>query len=213
MTRGYDNSARLERAARTRSAIVETARDLLLAGGYPAMTVASLAAAAGVSPQTVYNSIGGKPAVVKAVYDRMMAGDDAAVSMRDRPEFQAVFEAPDRAAFARTYAGWARLVSSRVGPLLGVLLEHGTDAGLVDLVATIEQERYVGTTHAITVMQERLGLPQRWAAHEDGLTRLIDAVWTLNAPDCYDRLVRRRGWSLDDYQEWMSGQLTALLVD
>lgn len=212
MTRGYDNSARRERAARTRAAIVETARDLLLAGGYPAMTVASLAAAAGVSPQTVYNSVGGKPAVVKAVYDRMMAGDDVAVAMSDRPEFQAVFDAPDRAAFAGAYAGWARLLSSRVGLLLGVLLEHGTDAGLVDLVATIEQERYVGTTHAITRMRDRLGLPERWA-REGGLTRLIDAVWTLNAPDCYDRLVRRRGWSLDDYEEWMAGQLTALLVD
>ena len=37
------------------------------------MTIASLAKAAGVSPQTVYNSIGGKAAVVKAVYDVLLA--------------------------------------------------------------------------------------------------------------------------------------------
>ncbi len=210
MARTYDNSTRSERAKRTRASIVETARDLLLQGGYPGMTVASLAAAAGVSPQTVYNSIGGKAAVVKAVYDRMMAGDDAEVAMSDRPEFRALFEAGDRPAFAHAYAGWVRLLAGRAGPLLGALLAHGTDATLVEFTATIEQERYVGTTHAITGLRDRIGLPEQHA-DEKGLHRLIDAVWTLNSPDGYDRLVRRRGWSPADYETWLAGQLIALL--
>ncbi|HEY0948726.1 TetR/AcrR family transcriptional regulator [Nocardioides sp.] len=210
MARAYDNSARVERAGRTRAAIVATARELLLQGGYPAMTVASLAAAAGVSPQTVYNSVGGKPAVVKAVYDQLIAGDDVEVALSDRPEFQALFEAVDRPAFARAYAGWVRVHSERVGPLLGALLAHGTDAALVDFVATIEQERYAGTTHAITGLRDRIGLPARHAG-EPGLRRLVDAVWTLNSPDAYDRLVRRRGWSPAAYEDWLAEQLRALL--
>lgn len=210
VARTYDNSVRIERAERTRMSIVETAQDLLLHGGYPGMTVASLAAAAGVSPQTVYNSVGGKPAVVKAVYDRMMAGDDAEVAMSDRPEFRALFEAADRPAFAHAYAAWVRLRSSRVGPLLGALLAHGTDATLVDFAATIEQERYVGTTHAITGLRDRIGLSEQHS-DDQGLHRLIDAVWTLNAPDGYDRLVRRRGWSPAEYEAWLAGQLIALL--
>jgi AcrR family transcriptional regulator len=210
VTRTYDNSARVERARLTRSSIVETARDLLLRGGYPGMTVASLAAAAGVSPQTVYNSVGGKAAVVKAVYDRMMAGDDAEVAMSDRPEFFALFEAVDRPAFAAAYARRVRELSGRAGPLLGALLAHGTDATLVELMDTIEQERYIGTTHAITGLRDRIGLAERHAS-ERGLQRLIDAVWTLNSPDVYDRLVRRRGWSPDEYEAWLAGQLVALL--
>ncbi|MBO9522241.1 MAG: TetR family transcriptional regulator [Nocardioidaceae bacterium] len=210
MARTYDNSARTQLAERTRSAIVATARDLLLDGGYPAMTVASLAAAAGVSPQTVYNSVGGKAAVVKAVYDRTMAGDDDEVAMSERPEFRAMFEAADRAAFARAYAGWVRERSERVGPLLGALLAHGTDAALVDFAATIDQERYVGTTHAIDGVRDRLGLAQRHAGKK-ARQRLVDAVWTLNAPEGYDRLVRRRGWSPAEYEDWLAGQLVALL--
>jgi hypothetical protein len=97
-----------------------------------------------------------------------------------------------------------------VGPLLGALLAHGTDATLVDLVATIEQERYVGTTHAMTGLRDRLGLPERHAGRA-GLTRLVDAAWALNAPDGYDRLVRRRGWTPAAYEAWLAGQLTALL--
>ncbi len=210
VARTYDNSARVARAGRTRAAIVATAQDLLLDGGYPAMTVASLAAAAGVSPQTVYNSVGGKPAVVKAVYDRLIAGDDEDVAVSDRPEFRALFEAADRPAFAVAYARWVRMLSERVGPLLGALLAHGTDAALVDLVATVEQERYVGTTHAITGLRDRIGLPAQHAG-EAGLRRLVDAVWTLNSPDAYDRLVRRRGWSAEEYETWLAEQLTALL--
>lgn len=210
MARAYDSSVRIEGAHRTRTVILQTARDLLLQGGYSAMTVASLAAAAGVSPQTVYNSVGNKAAVVKAVYDQMMAGDDAEVAMSDRPEFQAMFEAKDRSAFARAYAGWVRVLGGRAGPLLGALLAHGTDATLVEFIATIEQERYVGTTHAITGLRDRIGLPDR-CADKHGLSRLIDAVWTLNSPDCYDRLVRRRGWSPAEYETWFCQQLNALL--
>jgi AcrR family transcriptional regulator len=211
MARVYDSSVRLEGAHRTRTSIVHTARELLLQGGYHAMTVASLARTAGVSPQTVYNSVGNKAAVVKAVYDQMMAGDDAEVAMSDRPEFQATFEAGDRVAFARAYAGWVRVLAGRAGPLLGALLAHGTDATLVEFTATIEQERYVGTTHAITGLRDRIGLPERYA-DKDGLRRLIDAVWTLNSPDCYDRLVRRRGWSPAEYETWLGDQLVALLT-
>jgi AcrR family transcriptional regulator len=211
MARAYDSSARIQGAQQTRATIVETARDLLLYGGYPAMTVASLAAAAGVSPQTVYNSVGNKAAVVKAVYDQVMAGDDSEVAMSDRPEFKALFDAADRPAFARAYAAWVRVRWSQAGPLLGALLAHGTDATLVEFTATIEQERYLGTTHAITGLRDRIGLPDRYAGKR-GLNRLIDAVWTLNAPDNYDRLVRRRGWSPEEYETWLTEQVSALLA-
>ena len=203
-------STRAEGARRTRQQIIEVAAQLLLDGGYAAMTIASLAEAAGVSPQTVYNSVGGKPAVVKAVYDSLMAGDDEQVVMSDRPEFQAMFTAVDRAAFVSAYAAWVRLLSSRVGALLGTLSAHGVDASIADLLATIDRERYTGTTHAMTGVRTRLGLPERIATEAD-FTRLIDGVWALNAPEVYDRLVRRAGWPPEAYESWLAGQLAVLL--
>jgi hypothetical protein len=97
-----------------------------------------------------------------------------------------------------------------VGPLLGALTEHGTDATLIEFIATIEHERYLGTTHAITGVRDRLGLPEAYAQPRD-VTRLIDAVWTLNSPDCYDRLVRRRGWTPSEYEDWLGRELIALI--
>lgn len=212
MARAYDNSSRQEKARRTRSHIVATARRLLLDGGYPAMTVASLAAEAAVSPQTVYNAIGGKADVVKAVYDAMMAGDDAHIAMSDRPQFRAMFEAADRPAFARAYAAWVRMLSGRVGPLLGALQAHGADAAVTHLMGVIDQERYTGTTHAMTGLRDRIGLPSRWGGRR-GLGRLIDAAWTLNSPEVYDRLVRRRQWTPTAYERWLADQFAALIAD
>lgn len=211
MARTYDNSARAEQARATRTHIVGTATGLLLDGGYGAMTVAGLAEAAGVSPQTVYNSIGGKPDVVKAVYDALLAGDDDDVALSDRPEFQAMFGAPDRPAFVSAYAAWVRMLHGRTGALLGALTAHGTDAALSDFVATIERERYTGATHAMTGLRSRIGLPERITTEAD-FTRLIDGVWALIAPDTYARLVRRCGWTPAIYEEWLAGQLTVLLI-
>ena len=50
----------------------------------------------------------------------------------------------------------------------------------------------------------------------DGLVtpeRIRDVLWTYTAPELYDRLVGHRGWSLDDYADFvfrgMCGQLLA----
>ena len=67
---------RIESARATRRRIVAAATTLLLSDGYHAMSVSALARAAGVSPQTVYNAIGGKSEVLKLVYDILLAGDE-----------------------------------------------------------------------------------------------------------------------------------------
>ena len=204
--RAYDNSGRVQAAADTRRRILDTARTMLLDGGYHSMSVAGLASAAGVSPQTVYNAVGGKAEVVKAVYDVLLAGDEDPVPPSSRPEFLAMGEAPDRASFGRAYAAFSAGIWRRVGPLLGVLLADGpgNDATLAAFVATIDGERLAGNTSAITMLESRHGLP-------DGRERgeLVDEVWTLTAPEVYDRFVRRRGWSHEAYTAWLSDAVAA----
>jgi AcrR family transcriptional regulator len=199
--RAYDNSGRAQAAADTRRRILDAARRMLLDGGYHSMSVAGLASTAGVSPQTVYNAVGGKAEVVKAVYDVLLAGDEDPVPMSSRPEFLAMGNAPDRESFGRAYAAFGAGIWRRVGPLLGVLLADGAgnDSTLAAFVATIDDERLTGNTSAITMLETRHGLP-------DGRERgeLVDEVWTLTAPELYDRLVRRRGWSHEAYAGWLS---------
>jgi AcrR family transcriptional regulator len=77
--RKYISQQRDSAARETRRRILAVAEKQLIEGGYHAMTVASLAYGAEVSPQTIYNSVGGKAAVVKALYDDRLAGDDEPV--------------------------------------------------------------------------------------------------------------------------------------
>jgi AcrR family transcriptional regulator len=160
--RVYDNSSRAQAARATRRRIVDAARGMLLADGYHAMSVSQLASTAGVSAQTVYNAIGGKADVVKAVYDVLLVGDDEPVAMQDRPEFRAMSDAPDREAFVRAYAALCATIYERVGPLLGVILAQGAggDTGLQEFVATIDSERRAGNTNALNALEAAHGLPR-----------------------------------------------------
>ena len=206
--RPYDNSSREDAARLTRARILRTAHDLLLEGGYAALTVAALAKAADVSPQTIYNSIGAKAAVLKACYDITLAGDDEPVAMSDRPEFRAMFSATDPDAWLAAYAAWCAVVYERVGPVIRALTAPGVgDAGAEEFFATIEAERRIGATHALADFADRFGLP-------DGLSsqRAAEITWTLNSPEVYDRLVHRCGWPVADYRTWLATQLKASLI-
>ena len=204
--RAYDNRSRAEAALATRRRIIEAAQAILLREGYHAMSVNALASSAGVSSQTVYNAIGGKSSVVKAVYDVLLVGDDAPVAMQDRPEFRAMSQAPDREGFVRAYAALCATIYERVGPLLGVLLAQGSggDTGLQEFVATIDLERRVGNTNALTALEAAHGLPTRFDRE-----RFTDTVWTVTAPEIYDRLVRRCGWTHAMYAAWLADALVA----
>jgi AcrR family transcriptional regulator len=205
--RAYDNSSRAEAALATRRRIIEAAGEMLLRDGYHAMSVSALAANAGVSAQTVYNAIGGKAAVVKAVYDVLLVGDDAPVAMQDRPEFRAMSTAPDREAFVRAYAALCATIYERVGPLLGVLLAQGAggDTGLQEFVATIDRERRAGNTNALNALEAAHGLPPQLDRE-----RFIDIVWTVTSPEIYDRFVRRCGWTHAMYAAWLAEAVVAI---
>src|ERR1700704_382936 len=123
--RRYDSARRADAARETRRRIIAAARHELLEGGYQATTLSALARRAGVSQQTIYNSVGGKAALLKAVYDVQLAGDDEPIAMNDRPEFRAVQSQRSMAATLRAYATMSRMIIGRVGSLLGVGFVEG----------------------------------------------------------------------------------------
>jgi AcrR family transcriptional regulator len=107
--------------------IIDAARELLLTGGYTGTTIQAIANAAGVSVQTVYNSVGNKAAVLTAVYDTTLAGDDSAVTIADRPTFQAVLDATSARACLARYAARGRELGERAVPLVAMIVpEAGT---------------------------------------------------------------------------------------
>src|SRR5262245_30772919 len=82
--RTYDSSRRREQARRSRADILASARALFLDLGYAGTTMHAVADRANVSTETIYKSIGNKPALLKATLDAAIAGDDEPVPMMRR---------------------------------------------------------------------------------------------------------------------------------
>lgn len=207
--RRYSTTLRTEQTALTRRRILVAAGRLLVERGYLGTTLAAVAAAAEVSVQTVYNVVGSKPAVLKAVYDVTLAGDDEPIPMAERPAFRAMVQAETGRECLAHYAEIGRLLGERTLSLVTMLLSQAQtgDPELAAWAENVERERAIGTANTARHVAERFGL-------RPGLDReaAADVLWALTAPDIADRLVRRRGWGWDRYQEWLAGSMADALL-
>jgi AcrR family transcriptional regulator len=208
--RPYDNTRRLAQARQTELAIVDAARRLFIADGYASTTIAGVARAAGVAPQTIYKAFGTKAALLKRVYDVTLVGDAEPVPLVDRPEFASVRDAADGPSLLRAYAHVGRVLSDRLGPLVTALLEGAAagDPELRDFAATADRERLTGTLGVVTRLAElgelRAGLT---------IEQARDTLWTLNSAHVWRMLTRDRGWTGDEYEAWVADVATAALVE
>ena len=119
--RPYRSARREAQASETRTRIVRSARDLFLEKGFPATTIAAIARHAEVAADTVYASFGSKAALLKAVLDVAIGGDEQDLKMLDRQgpvdaaaaELRADLQLRQRQMAMRMTAGWI----SAHGPL------------------------------------------------------------------------------------------------
>jgi AcrR family transcriptional regulator len=207
--RRYSSAVRAEQRRATRQRVLDAASALLLRRGYGGATIDAIAARAGVSVQTVYNTVGGKAAILKAVYDTMLAGDDEPVPVVQRPVVQAMRATTGPRQFLALYTRMGREMYERAGPLLPIMLAEGGagDPEVRAFIDTIENERAAGTAMIAALLHERFGL-------RTGLTvtDAADILWTLTAPDLPLRLIHRRGWSLDKYEAWSADIMAHALL-
>ena len=208
MARRYSTAVRAQQTAATRVSILNAAETLFLEHGYLAATVAQVAATAEVSVQTVYNIVGGKAQLLKAVYDRTLAGDDEPVPMAQRPEIARMLAAEQPRDAIAAYATLYRTITQRVLPLLTMVLAQAAtgDPALHAFTETTERERAIGAAATAHHLAGRFGL--RPGLDEESAA---DVLWTLAAPEVAARLLGR-GWDWDRVEPWLADTLTDALV-
>ncbi|HEU5000404.1 MAG TPA: TetR family transcriptional regulator [Lapillicoccus sp.] len=209
--RTYTSTLRAEQSARTRAAVITAARGLFLEeGGYARTSLSALAAAAGVSVQTIYNTFGSKAGLLKAVFDTTLAGDDDPIPMGERPLFLAMERERDPSALLHHYARIGAVLMKRMGPLLARVRE-GAAAGDPDLAALVEtsaRERLVGATQVVASVR---GLsPLRRGLSPE---RARDIVWTHTSYELWDLLVLQRGWSAKAYADYLGASMSRALLE
>jgi AcrR family transcriptional regulator len=199
-TRPYDSSRRRAAAGRTRARVLLAARDLFLTEGYAATPVAAVAQRAGVSVDTVYSSVGRKPALLLAVHDMVLAEGDAPVAAEQRDYVRAVRAAPTARAKIETYAAALARVLPRTVPLLRALRDAAPDDPECGAQLARISERRAANMRLLAADLRATG--ELRADLDDD--RVADLVWSMNSPD-YFALLAGRGYSPAAY--------AALLVD
>jgi AcrR family transcriptional regulator len=200
--RFYKSPLRQRQASDTRRRIVQATRQLLRSEGYDAMTVEAIAQRAGVSAQSVYALFKSKAGILAELLDQSTFGEkyDDAV--------QQAMSASDPETRLRLAARIARQIHEPLSATFDLLRGAGVVA---PTLAKLEQERerlrYERQERMIVFLRDakrlRLGLNHRTAR---------DIFWMVTGRDPYRMLVRERGWSPQQYQEWLADTLVHSLL-
>jgi AcrR family transcriptional regulator len=200
--RRYDSGARRRQADRTRAAVLDAAQRLFLANGYAATAIADVAAAAGVSVETVYKRFRGKAGLVRAIRERALAGVGT-VHAEQRSD---ALRGEDPLTIVRGWGLLAAEVAPLVAPIL-LLVRDGAvhEEDLAGLRDELDDDRMRRMTENARALRDHL---RPGVSVEDA----AEVLWTYTAPELFELLVLRRGWTADKFGAFVSDALASALL-
>lgn len=199
---------RARKALATRHRVLDAAENLFVRDGYAATTIAAIAEEADVAVQTVYAVFGNKRTVLSELLAIRVAGDDDAIAMQGREQWQAIEREPDPGRQLALLAALATQIGNRIGGLYQVLAgAAGSDPDMAELYRKQQDARYED--------QQRLArsLARRGALKEDlPEAAAADIMWTIANPNTHYALISERGWTPGQYEQWLAHMLTCALL-
>jgi AcrR family transcriptional regulator len=207
--RSYDARRRRERAGderrETRNRVVAAARDLFIARGYTATSMADIAAEAGVALQTVYKAGTSKAELLHMVVDAEVAGDDEQVMFAQRESFQALARQTDPRRQVRMLADLIAEVQERSASIQAAYRQaaavDASVAGYFEAAHLRRLQTFMAAIHVIPRAQ--LQRPPDEAA---------TTVWAIASPEMFHLLRHVRDWNADQYRTWLRRTLAAVLL-
>jgi len=207
--RAYDSSGRKEAAQETRQAILAAARSLFCEKGYAATTMSAVAQAAGIALDTVYATVGRKPALLALLIETSISGSEVAVPPEERDYVRAIRAEQSAEGKLKIYAAALRNIQARLAPLFRVLQQAATlDPALAELWSGFA-ERRASNMRLLAKELESTGRLR----HDLSVEEAADALWSMNAPEDYLLLVEQRGWSPEKFERWLGDAWCRLLLD
>jgi AcrR family transcriptional regulator len=186
--------------------VCDAAHALFTANGYLATTIEDIATAAGVARPTVFSAVGSKPAILKAVIDRAMAGDEAPVAVADRRWYHEAINESDPERAITLHARNICMIVGRVAALLRALeMAAAVDSDAAALWVQTRRQRRDGTAAIAADIASKTAL--RCDENE-----LADLLFTF-PPDAYHRLVTEEGWSAERFETWLADLLHRICID
>lgn len=187
----------------TRNRLLQAAGEEFSVHGYAGTTVTRLAAAAGVSVQTLYLAWGSKRALLRGYMENALSGGAGS---------------PEDA--GRRFAGLPpRERLAELAALVTEIAERAATGWSLYRDASAVDSEIAADWNELQLLRHRLisrvlsDVPV--SALTEGLTikGAADTAWAIASPESYDLLVHRLGYQLEDFHDWMKQTLiTAILA-
>jgi AcrR family transcriptional regulator len=205
--RRYDASRRRARALRTRQAIIDAAQHRFLNHGYTVTTIASIAADADASPDTIYKTFGGKAGLLRVMCEDALRGAGP-ISAEQRSDALQAGES-DPATMLRGLGTLTAEVAPRIAPLLLLLATAAdSDRELADLQAQLADTRLARMTHVAHTLAAKTPLRAGRTTAETA-----DIMWSYSSPELYRLLVLTRHWTPERYGQFVGDSLVDALLE
>ena len=206
--RRYRSLKRAEQARATQRRVIAAAERLFRERGYATTTIAAIAAAAGVSAETVYATFGSKRDLLSRLIDMALVGDDVPVPLLQRDWLVAVRQEPDQRWRLCLLAQATRTILERAGSIHAIIRSAaGSDPEMAALRLAHQEERLAAQTEFVRLVAAAGPLRDGLTVEEGG-----ERYWILASPELHHILTTERGWSQDRYEAWLAEALTAQLV-
>lgn len=191
---------RQRQAQATRDTIVKAAQALFLEQGYTCSTIEAIAERAGVAVSTVYAVFGSKRGILRAIRESWHGRSHIREAVYSNPNTAEPEERLDQLAQA-TRQQW------ETG---GEVIAIYTGAAAADPEAAAElAEALEGRRRGLETFAS--GLAPHLRPGLD-MTRATAILQALCLPQVFDELVRRSGWTADEYQAWLAQALKRELL-
>lgn len=195
--RTYRSDLRQQQAEQTRSRVVAAAAELFAEHGYARTTLAKIADAAGVSPETV-QAHGPKAALMIAAVEYVgvgVSGEENILNLEVGRQFIAEL---DRDAALDHVIAVVTEVHEKTAPLApavfaGAGFDPELDRYLADLTTSITKQ----ARRVLDVWRDR-----GWLRDDVPFDELVETAAVICSVETFLRITRRDGWAVARYRKW-----------
>jgi AcrR family transcriptional regulator len=188
---------RQQQAEQTRARVVAAAAELFASDGYARTTVAKIAAAAGVSAETVQGQ-GPKAALLIAAAEFVgvgVSGEENILNLEIGRTMIAIGDPHDAVDYVVSVVAGVHERTAKLAPALfgGASSDPELDRYLTEFFAGINGQ----VRRVLEVFRDR-----GWLRVDVPFDELVETSALLCSVEIYLRMVHRDGWSVDAYQAW-----------
>ena len=198
-SRTYRSPVRQEQAENTRRRVLEAAHRLFLDHGYSGTTIAAVAAQAGVSPETIYGSLGGKRGLLDGVIEATIEGPEGPVPLDRQAAYENIASLATPRERLGAFVEFVCGVLARTSPMHAVIRGAADrEPFAVDLRERLLEVRLARIAHRIRADLTGALRPRLT------VQRASERLGALLSPELYHLLTVEFGWTPGHYREWVS---------